>query len=148
MIEKNDLGIISQLRQNCRTPLEHISEKLNIPLPNIQDRINFLEKDIIRKHTSLLNFSNLGYKVQIKILMNIKMTDFIESYLSNNQNVNSLYLLSGRYNVLAECIFKDTESMENFIDHLDVMGIQDREVFHIAEEIRKERFQPTNLSPS
>jgi len=72
--------------------------------------------------------------------MKARSTESIKKHLANNPNVNSLYMLTGMYNVLAECIFKDTASMDDFMDELSAFNIDERRLLHVVEDIKREEF--------
>ena len=140
MIKEKDLVIISHLRENSRKHLTNISKNVKVPVSTLFDRLKVYERDVIKKYTSIVDFSKLGYSIRINLLMKARLIDSMKKHLSNNPNVNSLFLLSGRYNMLAECIFKDMGTMDDFINDLSAFGIDDKEIVHITEDVKREGF--------
>ncbi|MBR9691938.1 winged helix-turn-helix transcriptional regulator, partial [Candidatus Woesearchaeota archaeon] len=70
-MNKKDLKIIAYLRQNARMPLTKMSRKTQIPVSTIFDRLKMNENSLIVKHTSLLDFSKLGYNTRANITLKV-----------------------------------------------------------------------------
>ena len=70
-MNQKDKIILSQLRKNARMPLTTMSRKINIPVSTIFDRLKLNEEDLILKHTTLLNFSKLGYHTRAQVIFKV-----------------------------------------------------------------------------
>lgn len=141
MIRNNGLSILSHLRKDSRKSLARISRETGIPLSTVFDNVGKLEKGVIRRYVSLINFSKIGYNLKVNfILKSGGKKEELKQFLISNQNVNSLLRLSGEFNFLVECIFKDMKDLEEFNDKLDGYDIRGKREHHIIDEIKTEGF--------
>ena len=142
-MNKKDLLIISHLRNNARMPLTKMSRKTQIPVSTIFDRLKLNENNLIVKHTSLLDFSKLGYNTRANIMLRVDRDDKegLKEYLVKNQSVNSVYKVNNGFDFMVEGIFRQIKDMEEFLDNLEnKFKIQDKRSFFIIEDLKKEAF--------
>ena len=133
---------MSQFRKNARENLTRTSRRTGIPVSTIYDRLKRYEGSIIKKHTALLDFAELGFS--LKVLMAIKVTadkrDELLSFLEKHHRVNSLYKITSGYDVLLEGIFKNLKEYQLFCENIEVFTPQGRQEFFIIEDIKQEDF--------
>ena len=139
-MKEKDIEIIKHLRKNARISLADISRDTGMPISTVFDKLNKLENNLIRKHTTLLDFPALGYALKVNFLLKCKDKDKTKEFLMNHKNVNTLYRLNNGMDFLVEVIFKDMNEMEDFSEKLDELGMQKNERYHIIEELKKEDF--------
>jgi len=142
-MNQKDLKIIAHLRQNARMPLTDMSRKTQIPVSTIFDRLKMNESNLIIKHTSLLDFTKLGYNTRANIMLKVNREDkdILKEYLVKHQSVNSVYKINNGYDFMIEGIFKQIKDMEDFLDELDKrFKIEDKKSFFIIEDLKKEAF--------
>ena len=141
MIADKEISILSHLRKNSRKPLSRISRETGIPQSTVFDNVIKLEKGIINKYVSLINFSKIGYALKVNfILKGDKEKDILKQFLLSNNNVNSFLKLSGGFDFLVECIFKDIVYLEEFNDKLNLYGVVEKMEHQIIDEIKTEGF--------
>jgi len=70
-MKSKDYRIISHLRKNARVPLTKLSRETSIPVSTIFDRIKANEENIIVRHTTLIDFSTLGFHTRAHILVKV-----------------------------------------------------------------------------
>ncbi len=133
---------MSQFRRNARENLTKASRRTGIPVSTLYDRLKKYEGSLIKKHTTLLNFSALGFS--LKVLMIIKVLperkDSIMHHLEKHHRVNSLYKIANGYDIMLEGIFKDLREYQIFCESIDAFSIQDRQDFFVIEDIKQEDF--------
>jgi DNA-binding Lrp family transcriptional regulator len=142
-MNKKDMQILSYLRMNARIPLTKMSKEVQIPVSTIFDRLRVHEKDIIIKHTSLLNYSALGYNTRANIAFKVNRDDkeSLKNFLIKHENINSISRINNGYDFMVEGIFQQIKDMEDFIDMLEQkFNIEDKKSFFIIEDIKKECF--------
>lgn len=142
-MNQKDLKIITQLRQNARMPLTKMSKKIHIPISTIFDRLKLNEKEIIIKHTSLLDFTKLGYNTRANITLRVDRDDkeALKKHLINHHQVNSFYKINNGFDFMIEGIFKQIKDMEDFLESLEQkFKILDKKSFFIIEDIKREAF--------
>ncbi|RMF54742.1 Lrp/AsnC family transcriptional regulator [Candidatus Woesearchaeota archaeon] len=143
MLSKKDSLIISILRSNAREKLTEISKKINIPVSTIYDRIKLHEGSIIKKHTTLLDFSKIGYAIRANIMLKVgkQHRETLKEYLKNNVVVNSLFKINNGFDFLIEVVLRDMKDLSDFIDSLEQrFSIDKMEEYLIIEEIKHESF--------
>ncbi len=142
-MKTKDMKIIAHLRQNARMPLTKMSRKTHIPVSTLFDNLKAKEKSIIRKHTSLLNFSKLGYDARANIALKVDRDDKenLLKQLKMANEVNSLYKINNGFDFMIEGIFKNVREMESFIENLEnKFKITDKKFFFIIEDLKREEF--------
>ena len=144
MITEKDLQIIGHLRKNARKKITHISKELEMPVTTIYDKLKAHEKKgIVKKHTTLLDFSKLGYQTSALIAMSVDRNkrEKLQNYLITHPHVNSLYRVDFDHDFLAEVIFENLGRLQEFIDRIDVQFSLDQiKTFNILQELKKEEF--------
>ena len=148
-MNKKDLKILSELRQNARMSLTKMSKKTQIPVSTIFDRLKLNEKNIIIKHTSLLDFNKLGYNTRANITIKVNKEDkeTLKQHLIRHHQINSVYKINNGFDFMVEGIFKHIIEMEDFLEQLEQkFNIIDKKSFFIIEDIKREAFLTnTNL---
>ncbi len=148
-MNQKDLKILSELRNNARMPLTKMSRKTQIPVSTIFDRLKLNEKDIIIKHTSLLDFNKLGFNTRANITLKVDKNDkeTLKQHLMRHHQINSVYKINNGFDFMVEGIFKQIKDMEDFLEQLEQkFNIIDKKSFFIIEDIKREAFLTnTNL---
>jgi len=140
-MNKKDLKIIAHLRQDGRMQLTKMSRKTQIPVSTIFDRLK--NNNFIKKHTTLLDFNELGYNTRAKINLKVNREDkeALKEYLIKNQSVNTIYKINNGFDFMIEGVFKQIKDMDDFIDQLEQrFKITDKKSFFIVEDLKKEGF--------
>lgn len=140
MISKKDNDILSHLRTNSRASLTEISKETNIPISTVFDKIKNLEKKIIHKHTSIIDFSKMGYNLRIRIMLQTKKPKELISYLNKHSQVNNIYKISEKYDYLIECYFKNMLELNQFSEKIEEFEVLRKEEYHIISAIKEESF--------
>lgn len=143
MLSKKDLLIVSCLRKNARETLTKISKVTHIPVSTIYDKLQQHEATIIWKHTTLIDFSKLGFHARANVIMRVpreKREEFTK-HLMTSPYTNSLYKINNGYDFLAELVFKDVKEMEDCLELLEHrFSVTEKQVYFIIEDLKKEGF--------
>lgn len=143
MLKRKDVDFIKQLRKNSRLTLTQISRKTHIPISTLYDRLKNHEKDFITKHTTLVDFSKIGYNAKAQMFFKVPLDrrKQLELFLKNHGNINSIYLLSNDYDFSVEGIFENIQQVREFTDYIDEnFKLDKQEVVFVAKDIVKEGF--------
>ncbi len=143
MLNKKDRVIMSCLRNNARETLTRMSKLTHIPVSTIYDRLRAHEESIIQKHTTLIDFSKLGYNARANVFLKVERSnrDNLVSHLKASEHTNSLFKINNGYDLLVEFIFPDIKELEDYLDELDgQFNIKDRQMFFVIEDIKREGF--------
>lgn len=139
---KRDILLMTYLRNNARENLTRISRLTAIPVSTLFDKLKEYEKDIIRKHTTLIDFKKIGFDIKVNMLFKVTRSsreDFKE-FLMKNENINSVFKVNNGYDFLVEAIFKDMNDMQRFMEVLEHYNIESKQEMFILEDIKREGF--------
>ncbi|MBU0980808.1 MAG: Lrp/AsnC family transcriptional regulator [Nanoarchaeota archaeon] len=143
MTSKKDLLLLVSLRKNSRETLTRISKATTIPVSTIYDKIRQYQGNLILKHTTLVDFSSLGYHARTNILIKAQheSREEIKEFLLKHPNVNSVFKISNGFDFMVEAVFRHVVDVEGFIASLEKrFRIERVENHYIIEDIKKEAF--------
>ena len=142
-MKQKDLLILAHLRNDARITLTELSKKTNIPVSTIYDRLKSQEDSFISKHTTLIDFTKLGYNTRANITLKVDrdQRELIKEFLMKHQNINSVYKINNGFDFLIEAIFKNIKDLEEFMENLDQrFKIADSQTYYIINDIKREAF--------
>ncbi|MEK6904594.1 MAG: Lrp/AsnC family transcriptional regulator [Nanoarchaeota archaeon] len=142
-LKKKDLVILASLRKNARESLTTISRKTGIPVSTIFDKLKNNINNLVQRHTSLLNFNEMGYSTRITMTLRVKKNEKEKAreFLLKNRFVNSAYKINNGYDFLIEAIFRNMSEVEAFIEQMESsFKVNEMKIFYIIDEIKREDF--------
>ncbi len=122
MVRFSNLDLLRILKENARTPFLRIAQMLGVSETAIRKRVRKLEESgVIKRYTIEVDFKKLGYEVQAFIGLDVKPESLIEiiDYLRGLDEVVSLYSTSGDHVLIAECWFRSSRELMDFIRKLN-----------------------------
>ena len=142
MLRQKEFELLSHFRKNARSTLTNVSRKTGIPVSSIFDRLRRFKDHEIAKHTSLLNFNNIGFGVIVKSFIKAKRDSKKEimKFLLMCPNVNNISALSNKYDVLIEAVFRNLKELRKFNDAIYELGAENKEDFYVIEYLKRESF--------
>ncbi|WP_017260135.1 Lrp/AsnC family transcriptional regulator [Pedobacter arcticus] len=150
MIDNTDIKILRLLQENAHLTFKEISQKINLSVTPVHDRIKRMERDgVIEKYITLINknvvnanltiFCNITLDKQTKF----NFSDFEESILKFPEIVEC-NVVSGGYDYLLKVVSKDMETYNTFYQHkLSVLPT----VAHIHSVFVMAEIKKTTLLP-
>jgi Lrp/AsnC family leucine-responsive transcriptional regulator len=136
-MDKVDLQIIKMLKQNARIPLKALAEGVFLSSPATAARIERLENEgIISGYTLKIDHKKLGYPIIAFINLEMHPKDKPEFYpfINEHPNVLECNCVTGGYSMLIKVAFESTESLDTFINQIQVFGnTQTQIVFSTAK---------------
>ncbi|MBR9693382.1 Lrp/AsnC family transcriptional regulator [Candidatus Woesearchaeota archaeon] len=135
--------LLSHFRKNARESLTAISRRTRVPVSTIFDKLKHYEQSFIRKHTTLVDFSKLGYLTRANVMLKvgIEHRSVVRDFLMKHEHVNSLFKVNNGYDFLAEMVFQHIKDLEDFLEMLEQkFDVKDKTVFYIIEDICREEF--------
>lgn len=142
-MKKSDITILSYLRQNGRVPLTELSRKTGLPISTLHERIKKHIKNKLVTPTALVSFTQLDQNSRAHVFLAVEQEDRAKlfSHMEHHPNVNSLFRINNGWNLLAECIFSDMHSLEDFIDKLEnQFKITKKDIHYTLDELKREAF--------
>jgi Lrp/AsnC family transcriptional regulator, leucine-responsive regulatory protein len=141
MLTNNTKTILGYLQKNARSSVSKIASETRIPVNTVLKKLTkFENENIIKKYTTLLNYSKLKYFVRVNFAVTAKDKQALLEHLKMHKNVNSLYLTKGDFDYYFETIFRDMAELYNFIESLDDYGLKTIKEHHVIEDVVKENF--------
>ena len=142
-LNTQDMSIISALRCNARESLSMVGKNLNIPHSTIHDKVKAYELNIIKKHTSILDFSKMGYECRATIALKLAkyQTKELHDFIRSKKEVNNAYEINHGYDLLMECIFRSRTDLKMFMDELEEkFPLQEKHIFEMYNDLKRESF--------
>jgi len=141
-MKNKDLLIVSQLRENSRTPVKCIGKAIKMCRATVAERLKLLQKRVIKKYTCLVDFSELGYvRLLFSISLHSKDKDVFRRYIQGHSLLNNLFETGDGSDYFVEMIFSDKTEAEDFISSLQ-RGFNPLELhfFFVQQDIVREYF--------
>jgi Lrp/AsnC family transcriptional regulator, regulator for asnA, asnC and gidA len=140
-----DRRIVRALHEDVRASYASLSERLDISVPMVAQRIKRMLREGSIVFTPLINPSKVGYEVvaTIGIRTNTTLLTEIRRQLEANDQVRGLSMVTGRYDFVLETYFPDAQHLATFIqkDLSSIQGIEHYDVFsHV--DVLKSTFAP------
>jgi DNA-binding Lrp family transcriptional regulator len=139
MVKDKEFAVLRQLRGNSRDSLAKISKRTTIPVSTVFDILKKMEKDVITRHVSLIDFSKVGYGIRVLYILRAVAEKQMRDFLMNTENVNTLSFTHEDY-FCAECVFRNMKEVRNFKDEIEGIGVFEYNENIITEEVKKEEF--------
>jgi len=143
MMKTNDIQVLTYLREDAMQPLVKISKKTGIPVTTIYDKLRRHEGRIIKKYTSLMNFSEFGFPVTAFLIVrgDKQQEDEMKAYLRRHPNVNSVYKTEPFTSFMIEAIFQRVYDVVKFFEELEHrFKIYEKKELYVTEEVAREKF--------
>ena len=102
-----EMELLSLLEQNCRLPLETLSDMLGVPIEIVAEKIQSLEKQgVVLRYSPVINWDKTA-KERVEAMIEVRVTpqrdhgfDAIAKRIYRFDEVKSVYLMSGAYDLL------------------------------------------------
>lgn len=142
MLKKEDLILLSYFRENARSPLTRLSKLTRIPVSTIYDKLKSYEKKLIEKHTTLVDFRQLGYLLHVNFLFKVEKNDkeHLIAELRKDPSINTICKIGNGFDLFVEGFFKDVTDLNSFSERLEKYSFTDKKDYVVLEDIRREGF--------
>lgn len=131
MQSKKDLELLGLLRLNAREPVASLARKLGVSRTTIQDRLKKLETEgVISGYSVKLAPETLkgGIGAMVTLGVEPKRQIDVAKTIAKLPQVETLYTVSGKYDLIAMIKTDSTEAMDKLIDEIGlVSGVTDIE---------------------
>ena len=138
-----DNQLLRYLRSNSRLTLTQISRKTRIPISTLHDRLKKYEKEIVLKHTTLVDFAKLGYHTKLHMLLRIpqQVKQQVAARLQVEPHINTVSTLANNYDLFAEGVFDTIATAQEFISRLeqDFTGLE-CDTHFVVQDLKREEF--------
>ncbi|HDD70527.1 MAG TPA: Lrp/AsnC family transcriptional regulator [Candidatus Woesearchaeota archaeon] len=142
-MDKKDLLLLGHLRQDARMSLTKLSKRTGVPVSTIFHKLRSGFNGRILRHAVLVDFSAFGFNLKAFLLLKVKKAekDALFKKLIASANVNNLFKINNGWDVMLECLFRDLNHLEEFLEDLDEsFSIKAKEVHYVLDDIKREAF--------
>jgi len=127
-IDSIDIKILELLRKNSRVSASLISEKINMSLSAVSERIKKLEvSGIIKQYTAILDSKKLGKDTTAFISVRLehpKYNDHFMESVKNHPEIIECYYLTGDFDYLLKVITSSTEMLSEILNFIkSIQGV-------------------------
>ena len=143
MVREKELKLLSFFRNNSRTSLTKMSRDAKMPVSTIFDKLKEYESNnLIKKHTSIIDFKKLGFDVKSQMLISSSKDDRnkIQDFLIKHPKVNTVFRINNGYDFLIEAIFRNMMELDEFSKQLEQFKILEKKEYFVMEDIKREEF--------
>lgn len=116
-----DIQIIRELEADSRVSLRKLAQKIGITANILHSRIEALERDgIILGYVPVIDAAKMGYALTAIIWIQIEGGHIleVENEISKENNVLSVYDITGEYDAAVFARFRDNQSLNAFLKKL------------------------------
>ncbi len=112
LLDKHDIGIITELRNDGRMPYRAIAEIVGLSEAAVRQRVNRLVKDKVCQITAVMDPKALGLNAVASVGMKVD-GDFVEvaDRLASIKQVEYVILTAGLFDLMAELVCRDYDEL-------------------------------------
>lgn len=127
-IDQLDKHILSILLDDSRLSYRQIAKKSGVSAATVMNRIKDLEKAIIKKYTTIIDYEKLGYDVEVIIEIRISKGKLIEveKEIAHHPNVFGVYDVTGDFDAIILARFPSRRKMDSFIKKVQTYDFVER----------------------
>ena len=120
ILDENDRKILRLLQEDAHLTLKDISNRVNLSLTPVHDRVKRLEKEgIIERYVSVLNKKKLGVNLTVYcqvtlVRQTFDISDSFNRAILNLPEVVECNFVSGTFDYLLKIVLPDMESYHYF----------------------------------
>tara|TARA_Y100000310_G_C20610398_1_gene777706 strand:+ start:588 stop:1025 length:438 start_codon:yes stop_codon:yes gene_type:complete len=136
------------LRADSRMSLTKMSRKTQIPVSTLYERLKSYKAGLIKKHTAIVDFSQLGFSARAKVLLKVEKSDrsSLRHHLMASPFTNGVYKVNNGFDFLVEFIFRNMKELEEHLEYLqENFDMKDTKAFYIIDELKEEDFLSKNM---
>lgn len=124
-----DIKILKLLQQNSRVTASEISNRINLSVPAVGDRLKKLDvSGIIEKYTVILSAKKMNKNLMIIMFVSLespKYTDPFINVIQIDDEIVECHYLAGDFDYVLKIITESTESLERLLNKIkNIPGVQ------------------------
>ena len=119
MLDKVEEEIVRELHRNSNRRIHQLAEALNLPRSTLHNRIKKLERQgIIKTYQAVIDYPRIGQPVTALVHIVItseQSAEEVADQLKRFPHVESVYIVTGPFDLIIKVRFKDTDELGRFI---------------------------------
>lgn len=123
-MDEIDVSILKELQNDARKPLREVSQKVNLSLPAVSERIRKLERaEVISRYTTILNPEKFGKNLLCFCFLILRSKtpgsdhEFSE-FVKSEPDILDCYCITGQYEYILKIHTESTKSLETLLARL------------------------------
>lgn len=121
-----DIKILKLLKNNARVTASEISNKINLSVPAVSDRLRKLDASgVIEKYTVIINAKKLNRNLTAIMFISLESPNYIDNFLEAIQKDDEIiecHYLAGDYDYSLLIITENTETLEKILNKIKSMN--------------------------
>ncbi len=121
-----DLQILRLLQKNARVTVSEVSQKINLSISAVSDRLKKLESTgIIEQYTAIINPNYLHRKLTAIMFIAIdrpQYTDEFINFVKDNDEILDCLYIAGEYDYSLKIVTKDTFTLERLLNQIKAIN--------------------------
>jgi Lrp/AsnC family transcriptional regulator, leucine-responsive regulatory protein len=138
-----DIKILKLLQTNARITASEISNKVNLSIPAVSDRLKKLDASgIVEKYTVIINPKKLDRNLMVLMFITLESPKFSNKFIEaiqKEEEILECHYIAGDYDYSLKIITENTESLERILNKIKgVNGIQKTKTMVTLSTIKNE----------
>ena len=141
-IDVIDAKILEVLQENARISFKELSQKINLSLSAVSDRLKKMESSgIISQYTTILDPSLLGRELKAYMMINVDSSGDIEELskvISESDEILEAYFVAGDFDYILKISTKNTNTLADLVNRIkSVKTVQRTETTITLTELKQ-----------
>lgn len=142
-MDEIDVKILKCLRNNARENASVISDKVNMSVSAVIERIRKLENSgLIEKHTTIINSAKAGKDVNAFLSVSLEHPKYIERFhamMKENREILECHYITGDFDFMLRVVTDNTQSLEHLLNQVkSIPGVQNTRTILILSTVKEE----------
>ena len=142
-MDEIDVKILKCLRTNARENASVISEKVNMSVSAVIERIRKLEDSgLIERHTTILNSAKAGKDVNAFFEVSLEHPKYIDRFqavVRENKEILECHYITGDFDFMLRVVTDNTPSLERLLNTVKSLpGVQNTRTILILSTVKDE----------
>lgn len=142
-MDEIDVKILKCLRKNARENASVISEKVNMSVSAVIERIRKLENSgLIEQHTTIINSAKAGKDVNAYMSVSLEHPKYIErfnAFVKNNREILACHYIAGDFDFMLRVTTDNTSSLEHLLNQVkSIPGVQNTRTILILSTVKED----------
>ncbi len=142
-MDEIDVKILKCLRNNARENASVISDKVNMSVSAVIERIRKLEASgMIVKHTSILSAAKAGKDVNAFLSVSLEHPRYHErfhTFVKENREILQCYYITGDFDFMLRVVTDNTASLEHLLNAVKALpGVSNTRTILILSTVKEE----------
>ena len=141
-MDEIDVKILKCLRANARENASVISDKVNMSVSAVIERIRKLENSgLIQKHTTILNSAKAGKDVNAFLSVSLEHPKYIDrfhAFVKENREILECHYITGDFDYMARISAGSTEELTGVLNDIkEIPGVSLTRTYVVLDNIKQ-----------